>query len=155
MQFCNFNFSPQMTFLLSLFSECLCHLLTNFVIVQSLSCVRLFGTSCTAARQACLSFTISQNLLKLMSIESSMDAINHLILCRPLTHYVCEIIQGQLGWEQRCFANLLHTRAHTAQHMPLSEIHGMSLPPGTEEGLWEALHLFLVQFSCSVVSNSL
>ena len=39
--------------------------------------------------------------------------------------------------------------------MPLSEIHGMSSPPGTAEGLWEALHLFLVQFSCSVVSNSL
>ena len=76
MQFCNFNFSPQMTFLLSLFSECLCHLLTNFVIVQSLSCVRLFATSCTSARQASLSFTISQNLLKLLSIESVMPS-NH------------------------------------------------------------------------------
>ena len=37
----------------------------------------------TAARQASLSFTISQRLLKLMSIELVMPA-NHLILCHPL-----------------------------------------------------------------------
>ena len=37
----------------------------------------------TAARQAYLSFTISQSLLKLMSIESVMPS-NHLILCHPL-----------------------------------------------------------------------
>ena len=37
----------------------------------------------TAARQACLSFTISQSLLKPMSIESVMPS-NHLILCCPL-----------------------------------------------------------------------
>ena len=40
--------------------------------VQSLCRVRLFGTPWTAARQASLSFTISQSLLKLMSIESVM-----------------------------------------------------------------------------------
>ena len=40
-------------------------------------------TSWTAAHQASLSFTISQSLLKLMSIESMMSS-NHLILCRPL-----------------------------------------------------------------------
>ena len=37
----------------------------------------------TAASQASLSFTISQSLLKLKSIESVM-ASNHLILCHPL-----------------------------------------------------------------------
>ena len=37
----------------------------------------------TAAHQSSLSFTISQSLLKLMSIESVMP-FNHLILCRPL-----------------------------------------------------------------------
>ena len=37
----------------------------------------------TAARQASLSFTISQSLLKLMSIELLMPS-NHLILCHPL-----------------------------------------------------------------------
>ena len=36
-----------------------------------------------AARQASLSIANSQNLLKLMSIESVMPS-NHLILCRPL-----------------------------------------------------------------------
>ena len=40
-------------------------------------------TPWTAARQSSLSFTISQSLLKLMSIESVMPS-NHLIFCRPL-----------------------------------------------------------------------
>ena len=40
-------------------------------------------TPWTAARQASLSITNSQSLLKLMSIESVMPS-NHLILCRPL-----------------------------------------------------------------------
>ena len=42
-----------------------------------------FATPWTAARQASLSFTISQSLLKLMSIESVMPS-NHLIFCCPL-----------------------------------------------------------------------
>ena len=54
-----------------------------FSSVQSLSRVGLFATPWIAARQACLSFTISRSLLKLMSIESVMPS-NHLILCRPL-----------------------------------------------------------------------
>ena len=53
------------------------------VVVQSLSHVRLFATSWTAARQASPPFTISQSLLKLMSIELVMPS-NHLILCHPL-----------------------------------------------------------------------
>ena len=52
-------------------------------IVQSLSHVRLFVTPWTAACQASLSFTISQSLLKLMSIESVMPS-NHLILCHSI-----------------------------------------------------------------------
>ena len=47
------------------------------VAVQSFGRVRLFATPWTAARQASLSFTISWNLLKLMSIESVMLS-NHL-----------------------------------------------------------------------------
>ena len=39
------------------------------VVVQLLNCVRLFATLWTAACQASLSFTVSQSLLKLMSIE--------------------------------------------------------------------------------------
>ena len=50
------------------------------VVVQSLSCVQIFVTPWTAAFQASLSFTISQSLLKLVSIESVMPA-SHLILC--------------------------------------------------------------------------
>ena len=51
--------------------------------VQSLSHVWIFATSWTAAHQASLSITNSQNLLKLMSIKSVMPS-NHLILCHPL-----------------------------------------------------------------------
>ena len=53
-----------------------------FISVQSLSCVRLFATPWTEARQASLSITNSQSLLKFMSIESMMPS-NHLILCPP------------------------------------------------------------------------
>ena len=53
------------------------------IVVLSLSPVQLFATPCTAARQASLSSTVSQCLLKLKSIESVMPS-NHLILCLPL-----------------------------------------------------------------------
>ena len=51
--------------------------------VQLLSCVQLFAIPWIAAHQASLSITISQSLLKLMSIMSMMPS-NHLILCHPL-----------------------------------------------------------------------
>ena len=51
--------------------------------VQLLSCVRLFATPWTEARQTSLSVTNSGSLLKLMSIVSVMPS-NHLILCHPL-----------------------------------------------------------------------
>ena len=51
--------------------------------VHLLSYVQLFATPWTAARQASLSITNSQSLLKLMSIESMM-LFNYLILCHPL-----------------------------------------------------------------------
>ena len=55
------------------------------VVVQSLCCHQLFANLWSAV---CLafhsqSFTISQSLLKLMSIESVMLS-NHLILCHPV-----------------------------------------------------------------------
>ena len=55
----------------------------QFISVQSLSHVRLFAVSWTAARQASLSITNSWSLLKFMSIEFVIPP-NHLILCRPL-----------------------------------------------------------------------
>ena len=45
------------------------------IIVQLLSRIRLFVTPWTAARQAPLSFTISWDLLRLMSTESVMPSI--------------------------------------------------------------------------------
>ena len=51
--------------------------------VQSLSHVRLFAASWTAACQASLSINNSWSWLRLMSIESVMPS-NHLILCHPL-----------------------------------------------------------------------
>ena len=50
------------------------------IVVQSLSCVQFFATPWTAAHQTPLSFTISQSVLKLMSIELVM-------LCNPLILY--------------------------------------------------------------------
>ena len=55
----------------------------HFVIIQSLSHIRVFANPWTAACQGSLSFTISRSLLKLMSIKSVILP-NHLILCHPL-----------------------------------------------------------------------
>ena len=55
----------------------------TFSSVQLLCHVQLFVTPWTAACQASLSITHSQNLLKLMSIELVMPP-NHLVLCSPL-----------------------------------------------------------------------
>ena len=58
-------------------------LIIQFSSDQSLSCVRLFATPWTAARQASLSITNSQSLLKLKFIKLVIPS-NHLVLCRPL-----------------------------------------------------------------------
>ena len=49
---------------------------------QSHNCVWLFATPWTAAYQPFRTFTISQSLLKCMSVNSVMPS-NHLILCHP------------------------------------------------------------------------
>ena len=54
-----------------------------FVVVHSPDHVGLFATLWTAVYQDSLSFTISQSLLKCMSIELLMSS-NHVILCRLL-----------------------------------------------------------------------
>ena len=61
-----------------------CRLASRFTLssLQSLSRVQLSATLWTVARQASLSITKSQSLLKLMSIELMMPS-NHLILCHP------------------------------------------------------------------------
>ena len=72
----------------SLSSQSFCYLFMKpsgflFSSVQLLSCVQLFATPWTAARQASLSINNSWSLLKLMSIESVMPS-NHLNFCHPL-----------------------------------------------------------------------
>ena len=57
--------------------------ISQFSSIQSLSRVQLFETPWTTACQASLSITNSQNIPKLMSIESVMPS-SHLILCHPL-----------------------------------------------------------------------
>ena len=64
-----FSVSVEMIIFFSLYSIVV-------VIVQLLSHVQLFVTPWTKACQASLSFTVSWNLLKLMSIESTMPS-NH------------------------------------------------------------------------------
>ena len=64
------------------------------VVVQSLSCVQLFATPWTAARQTPLSSIISQSLLKFMSIESVMLS-SHLFLCCPLLLFAFNLSQSQ------------------------------------------------------------
>ena len=73
--------------------------------VQSLSCVQLFVTPQTAARQASLSIANSQSLLKLMSLELVMPS-NHLILCRPF------LLPASIFPSIRVFSNesVLHIR---------------------------------------------
>ena len=66
-----------------LFTELEQIILKSNVVVRLLSHVGLFETPWTAACQASLSITISQNLLKLMSIGLVMPS-NHLILCHPI-----------------------------------------------------------------------
>ena len=58
-------------------------LYSSFSSVQLLSCVQLFATPWTAARQASLSITFSWSLPKPMSIELVMPS-SHLIVCHPL-----------------------------------------------------------------------
>ena len=75
------------------------------VVVQSLSHVKLFVTQWTAVHQALLFCTISQSLLKFISIESVMPS-NHLFLCHPL------LILPSIFPSIRVFANesALHIR---------------------------------------------
>ena len=105
LHFTNSDFCAIVILLLSVFSS-----------VKSFSCVRPFVTPWTAARQASLSFPISQSLLKLMSTELVMPS-NHLVLCRPLlflpsifpsmrvfarvgsSHQVAKVVELQLQYQ--------------------------------------------------------
>ena len=97
---------------------------------EALSCVQLFVTPCTAARQASLSFTISWSLLKLMSTESVMPS-NHLVLCHPL--FLLPSIFPSTGLcSTRCLSEPVpnfsiysgHFTSHFS-HLQLSSLYGV------------------------------
>ena len=77
--------------------------------------VWLFETPWTAARQASLYFTISQSLLKFMSIEWMMLS-NHLILCYPLL--LC--LQSFLAWGSFPMSWLFTSGGQSASVLPLT-----------------------------------
>ena len=63
-------------------------------VAQSLSGAQLFATPWTEAHQASLSFTVSQSLLRLMSIELVMPS-NHLIFSCLLSPPAFNLSQHQ------------------------------------------------------------
>ena len=91
------------------------------IVVQSLSHVRLFATTWTAAHHASLSITNSWSLLKLMLIESVMPS-NHLILCRPL------LLQPSIFPSIRVFSNESALRIRWPKYWRLS----FSISPSNE-----------------------
>ena len=72
-----------------------------FVIVQSLSCVQLSIAPWTAAHQASVSFTISQSLLKLTSIESVIPSnqlnLFHTLLLLPSVFPSIRVFSNELA----------------------------------------------------------
>ena len=80
-----------------LFSSCCSFFMSEKGKCESLSHVRLFVTPWTAALQASLSFTISWNLLKLMSVELVMPS-NHLNLSSSCPQSFPTSGSFPLGW---------------------------------------------------------
>ena len=85
------------------------------------TCVRVFSTPWTAARQASLSFPSAQSLLKLMSIKSVMPS-NHLILCHPL------LLLPSIFLSIRVFSNELALRIMWPKYLSFS----FSISPSNE-----------------------
>ena len=91
----------------------------QLLVIQSLSHVQVFGTPWTAAWQASLFFTISQNLFKLMSIELVTPS-NHLILCHPL------LLLPSICLSIRVFSN------ESALHIKWPKYWSFSISPSNE-----------------------
>ena len=96
---------------------------TSVIVGQSLSRVRLFATLWTVACQACLSFTISQILFKLASIESVMllyplvsGGIHQgCILSSCLFNFYAEYIIRDAGLDEAQLESRDSTLEHTAE----------------------------------------
>ena len=108
------------------------HFLSTYciVVVQSVSHVWLFVTPWTVAHQASLSFTISQSLLKLMSIESMMLS-NHLVLCYPL------LLLPSIFPSIRIFSN----ESAVCIRWPKNWSFSLSISPSREYSGWFPLQL--------------
>ena len=105
------------------FYLCTLHLNNIFVVivVQSLRHVWLFATPCTAALQASLSFTISQNLLKFMSIESVMLSIAPMVK-NPSAMQKTWV--WSLGWENALEKEMVTHSSILAWEIPWTEEPG-------------------------------
>ena len=93
------------------------------VVFQLLICVQLFETPLTETCQASLSFTISQNLLIFMSIESVMPS-NHLMLCCSL------LLLSSIFPSIRVFSNKLALRIRWPKYWSFS--FSFSVSPSKE-----------------------
>ena len=102
------------------------YILAMKFVVQLLSNVQLFATLWTAACQASLSFTISQNFLKLMSIESVMPS-NHLILCCPLLLLLPIFSSIRFSSESACHIRWPKYWSFTFSISPSNEYSGLIL----------------------------
>ena len=156
--------------------------LSSVVVVQLFSRVWLFTSPWTAAQQAFLSFTISWSLLKLIPIKSVMPS-NHLILCHPSSSHLQSLpASGSFLMSQFFASGDQSIGALALASVPPMNIQdwfplGLTgLIPFQSKGISRVLsnitvhkhqffnaqpslcsnyHIQLVQFSHSVVSNSL
>ena len=115
---------------------------TSVLVIESLSCVRLFVTPWTAARQASLSFTITWSLLKLMSIELMIPS-NHLILCLPLLLLpsIFPSIEGfsnglQIPCQFHHHQSWTSSGSRTQEHPPAHFFHQITLTVGRVPQVW-------------------
>ena len=117
----------------------------------------------TAASQAPLSFTVSQSLLKVMSIESAMLS-NHLILCCPplLLPSICPSIRVFSSESALCirwpkyWSFQLHHQSFQLYSRLISfrmDWFDLLAVQGTLKSLLQ--HHSSVQFNCLVVSDTL
>ena len=123
--------------------------------LQSFSHVWLFVSSWTAARQASLSFTITQSLLKLMSIESVMLS-NHLILCClllllssvfPSTRVFSIESALCIRWPKYCSYSMSLSNECWGSHCSPRDSYESSLAPHSKASIILCWAFFMVQLT--------
>ena len=87
--------------------------MTNVVAVHAITRVQLFVTPWTAACQDSLFFTISQSLVRFISVKSVMPS-NHLILCHPF------LLLSSIFPSIRVFSNESALRISWSKHQSFS-----------------------------------